>query len=499
MKRKSTTLIALAGVLAVCVGGYVGVTQWNAAQQAQQEAAGTVTLSAGTLEDLMGVSWSVQGYQLEFAKNGDAWMYSGDASFPLDESKLSSAVSGVAPLEVQGPLNGAQELEEYGIDDESDSVTLTQQDGTQTTVRFGDENPLGTGRYCSVDGQDGVYLADTGVVSGMEKELLDLIQFEDIPSLYNMTQLTLTNASGTIQASQRENPLEFYYTDAYDWFTPADEPLDSDQMSALVSTAAGVNFLSCAAYGVTDFAPYGLEEPAAVLEAVYPETVESSESASASASEEAQTVDKTFTLYIGGEAEDGYYAALPGSDRVYVISADTAAELLDQTAEALAPSEPFCFAWDQAANLTVWNGDSQHTLEFVRSVVSDESDSTSVETSYRIDSQSADATAVNQWLTQVNSLTVTGTLEEAPQGEELFTLAVTPEDGGSNLTVTGIAVDDETAAVQLNEFGWKTVARSDVQEILDGFDALAQGEDQAASSSSSSESQSESASASEQG
>jgi hypothetical protein len=85
------------------------------------------------------------------------------------------------------------------------------------------------------------------------------------------------------------------------------------------------------AYNADDetLAAYGLGENATLVTVTYggaDEEDDSDETAEAAETE-------TFTLAIGLETEDGYYAALPDSRMVYLVDADTVETLLSSTAE----------------------------------------------------------------------------------------------------------------------------------------------------------------------
>lgn len=161
------------------------------------------------------------------------------------------------------------------------------------------------------------------------------------------------------------------------------------------------------------------------------------------------------------------------SDDVYVIDAALGQAVLDGAAADFSAKQPFHLAWDNAASVLLETQDTKTEMEIVREI-SDESESnstSSIEASYTVDGEAADAAKAAQWLNDWNALTVTGQAESF-DGETWFTMTVTPLDGEP--VVLEWAKTEEAAAVRQGDGVWKIVDMNAVQTLLEFWNASEQ-------------------------
>lgn len=460
MKRNKTILLtALAGVLALCLAGYVLLQRWNTAQAEAEAAESAVPVTGLSAVDVTAIRYDVAGHALAFSRVDGAWQLDEDPAFPVAESYVTAMINAAGAVAGAGPLEDPQALDEYGLAAGCDTITLTTADGT-TTLLLGAENALTGQRYATVEGKDGIYLVDD-IASAFTRELLDMAQKEELPTFSTLRALTVENRYGTLAAHVEEDPESFYYTDAYTWFTGEDgarEPLVAD---ALTSAVKALSWLSCADYHVSDFTPYGLDAPALV-------TVDYQDADGNAAS---------WTLRIGDACADGYYASPQGSSMVYVISADTAKTLLDANVDALRPTAAVAMDWGTVQEVQMLSGQGNHTLAFRRATVSNEDDSTEVQTSYQLDGKDVDAAAAESWLDAVNALEGADAGEQTPTGETLLTLTFTRE--GGVLALTALDQGDGKAAVSLDGSSWKLVEKTAVTGLITQLEELEESESSA--------------------
>lgn len=366
MNKRSVTLGAMAGVLVLALGAYVGVTRWNAAQAAADSAAAAdievATLAPG---EVAALTADVQGESLSLKKEGDTWRLADDPSFPLGQSYVQTMLETVAPLTAQGPLQDVQDPGEYGLSDGCDRVTLTNGDGKQVTLLLGDTSSLTGQVYAAVEGEGDVYLAAGSVRAPFTHTREELLQKEPIPTMDDFISLSVENAagaweytfpgeeedassgggsqgassaSGTAADSGAQGASAESEASASDSPAPgaAQEDASSGESQSGAGSASGgedgaqnagdeakareladalslLAWEKCVSWNA-DPADYGLDAPAAAVTAVY----------TAPAADGGEAEEKTFTLLIGQAGDDGYYAALPGSRMVYTISSDVA-------------------------------------------------------------------------------------------------------------------------------------------------------------------------------
>ena len=465
MKRNKTILLAaLAGVLALCLAGYVLLQRWNAAQAQAEEAQSAVPVTDLAAAEVTALRYDVAGHALAFSRVDGAWQYDADPAFPVAESYVTAMINAARAVTGTGPLEHPQPMAEYGLAAGCDSVTLTTADG-ETTLLLGAENALTGQRYAAVEGKDGIYLVDD-IASAFTRELLTMAQKEELPTFSTLRALTVKNRYGTLAAHVEDDPEQFYYTDAYAWFTGEGEDREPLVADGLTSAVNALSWASCAAYNVSDFAPYGLDDPATV-------TVDYLDAEGKAAS---------WTLRVGGACDGGYYASPEGSSMVYVIAAETAKTLLDANVDALRPTAALAMDWDTVQQVQLLSGQASHTLAFRRATVSNEDDATEVQTSYQLDGKDVDAAKAEAWLDAVNALEGADAGDKTPTGETLLTLAFTRDDGV--LALTALDQGDGKAAVSLDGGSWKLVEKTALTELITQLEALAEGAGSASTSAS---------------
>lgn len=450
MKRQTITLLGLTGALVVCAGGYAALTLTST----EEEEAPSVALTASA-DALTAASWTIDGATISFVKTDDAWHLQEDEAFPVDGEKVLTALTALAPLEAQPLSEQGQDAATYGITDESDAVTLKTADG-ETVIRFGDDNPLGTGRYCAPDGGDGVYLAATTALDALTTDTMDFIEMEQVPDMNDTVSWSIEANGTTVKAvkkAQEEGSL-----DGFTWENEAGEPLDTNGVESTLAYLTGLNYLRCAAYAPQDLGEYGLGTPQATVRVTY---------------RDADGKEAEMVWYLGAQTDDGFYAMPNGSEHVYVIDASLAQAVLDGAGTDFSAKQPFQMAWANADSVSLKTQEKTTELGIVREI-SDESESgtaSSIEVSYTVDGQAVDAADAGKWLNDWNNLTVTGQTESF-DGESWFTLTVTPLDG-EPITIEG-AKTEEAAAVRQGDGAWKIVDMSAMQTLLEFWNEDAQ-------------------------
>ena len=83
-------------------------------------------------------------------------------------------------LEVKRELKDGDELSSYGMDEPQYQVTLTDQDGTETTLYFG--NAVDDGYYLTVDDTKTVYTVGN-VIDVFQHSLEEMAQLDEYPNI----------------------------------------------------------------------------------------------------------------------------------------------------------------------------------------------------------------------------------------------------------------------------------------------------------------------------
>ena len=121
MKKKRGLFVILAGVVLLCVliVCYVALLKVNSSEEktteeetAQEEAAAIAS------DDISTLTFEAGDQTLTFQKGEDSWTLEGQEDFPVDASKVDSAVSYLASIKADRILTDVEDPEEYGLDGE---------------------------------------------------------------------------------------------------------------------------------------------------------------------------------------------------------------------------------------------------------------------------------------------------------------------------------------------------------------------------------------------
>ena len=202
-------------------------------------------------------------------------------------------------LSADRELEDADALEEYGLDHPTYTVTLTDEDGTVTTIKVG--NATGNDYYATVDDTEKVYTIPATSLDDIQTELDQIAQLDTYPSIGsgNLKKEVITqNGETTTYDSENEDQAE--------------------DVAAVAGGLGAATLSEVANYSVddADLAGYGLDATSRItVEVTYTSDDE----------------DQTMTLYIGGENGSGdRYVMMNDSRIVYLISDEICNNILNQ-------------------------------------------------------------------------------------------------------------------------------------------------------------------------
>ena len=291
MKKKKGPLI-LTGVLVILLILYFGLSSWNKKQDKKEEKE-TVKVTDLDESTITAIKYQVAAGEMSFEKDGDTWYYSEDKDFPLKIAKAAAQITADRKLE------DGDSLDAYGLDDPNYSIEITEEDGTVTTVSFGDST--GTDYYVTVGDTGVVYTVASSVLDDFKTELSDLAQLDEYPSI----------GSGNLK---KEVITENGTTTTYD----SENEDQEEEIAAVAGGLGAVSLTTVADYSVedADLAGYGLDEASRItVEAAYTKDDD----------------EKTMKMYIGSEDGSGNrYVMLDGSKIVYQISDEVCKNILNQ-------------------------------------------------------------------------------------------------------------------------------------------------------------------------
>lgn len=175
MKKKQ--MIVGIVLLILCVGGYFGVKAYNAHQEKKQEAEAMKPVDIA-VSDITGFSYVNEDAILEFVKEGEEWIYSGDTSLDMDETSIEEMLATVCDITSTEKIT-AENVSDYGFDEPTNTITLDTANGT-TTVKLGMYNEMVSKYYLSINDSTELYLIGSEIISGFDKSVEDLEAEEEV-------------------------------------------------------------------------------------------------------------------------------------------------------------------------------------------------------------------------------------------------------------------------------------------------------------------------------
>lgn len=390
MKKKSMNLVTAVAVLVVLSGAYVGVKTYVTKQEEKEneseEAEKTKVFSISS-DDVKSIKFMVDKKEVAFEKDNDEWVKSDEKDFPVDQDKLTEAIGSLDDIEADRVLEDTTDASEYGLDNPTNTITVTDKDGNETVLRVGMENDS-TSQYYVEKGEDEakVYVVADSVFQPFMKTLYDYAKAGTFPvvdaSTVSKVSVEENNGSYTLKKDDKTGLWDIQDQDG-------SEKADSAKVSSLTSSIASIAYGSFVNYNCTDLSEYGLDKPYGTITINYQEEVTSVDTASTdgqdtastaeadtadtqdtadtsetdtadastdtqdtadvseadssdtqdasttdSAETDTKTVNREMTILVGDQSDDdGRYVMVDSSKEIYTISNDTLSVFLGKTKE----------------------------------------------------------------------------------------------------------------------------------------------------------------------
>lgn len=238
-------------------------------------------------DSLTRIGYTDGSSSMAFTREDGTWYYDKDKEIPINQSTLEVLEKNITDLVAVRKLRDPDELKDYGLTSPIYEVTYADEDGSEHTIHVGDA--AGENYYASLDDGTDVYTIDSTLTENLAFDLKDIVANDEVPSIGsgNIKKVEVTEAGKTTIYS------------------------DEDDLSELAGGFGTLSLTDCVDYHVSEenLNKYGLaESERTTAVATYKD----------SDSEE----NKTFTVYIGKETEDGInqYLMVDGSKMVYQVS-----------------------------------------------------------------------------------------------------------------------------------------------------------------------------------
>lgn len=268
-------LITAVAVLVVLSGVYVGVKTYVAKQEekenAEEEEEKTQVFSISS-EDVHSIKFVIDKKEVTFEKNNDEWVKSDERDFPVDQDKLIEAIGSLNNVEADRVLDNVTDTTEYGLDDPTNTITITDKDGKETVLHVGMEN-ASTSQYYVENGEDEskIYVVADSVFQPFMKTLYDYAKAGTFPVIDSSTVSNVTvDENDDSYTLTKDNNTGLWNIKDQD----GAEKADSAKVSSLTSSIASIAYGSFVNYNCKDLSEYGLDKPYGTITINYQEEVE---------------------------------------------------------------------------------------------------------------------------------------------------------------------------------------------------------------------------------
>lgn len=172
MKRSKKILI-LSVIFILVIVAYMGTVKLTS-QDGKDIKNASITVKEIDPSSISQISWERDSKSITLINTNGTWTFTGDETFPLDQSYPSSMVSAIANLKASRVMDETEELKEYGLDSPYCKITILLKDGTQTTYSIGDMNEVTSEYYLMINEEKAVYMIDKTLKSAFDYSLDDM-------------------------------------------------------------------------------------------------------------------------------------------------------------------------------------------------------------------------------------------------------------------------------------------------------------------------------------
>lgn len=291
---KKKQIKILITVLALLLAAY-GLVFCIGNEEPYEESSESVTGIDLKESDIVKISYTDTENMMSFVYKDGKWNYEKDLEFPVKQSSVEELISELLNITANRSLEEAENASSYGLDDPSYTVTLTEENGTETEIKIGDI-ASNSDYYLTADDGEHVYTVNNMIPETLSFDEMQFLKTESFPDVNNsnITALSVSQGGNSIISCSDENEDE------------AEQLKDYGKELSYITLDDCVNYHT----GEDELNSYGLNESdRKIVKASYSDNEET----------------KNITFYLGKKFEENevsyVYIQLKGSDMVYKIDA----------------------------------------------------------------------------------------------------------------------------------------------------------------------------------
>ena len=176
MKGKRLQVIGLIVLLLLLVGAYLGLRYYNQKEEAEPEnVTETVTVLSWDMDEVDVLSYDLDGETVSLVKEEGAWHLEGNREAALQQDLVNRMLVILAPLYGVAKLDAPGSLEEYGLENPSQTIRIHTAQG-EAVILVGDKNSLTGYYYLKREGEDFIYAVESGTATVCSYSVENLLE-----------------------------------------------------------------------------------------------------------------------------------------------------------------------------------------------------------------------------------------------------------------------------------------------------------------------------------
>ena len=303
-------------------------------------------------ESIVGVSYTNDGVEYEFALSGGKWKYLADETFPVDAYEMSEITSALSGIRAERAINGDLHSADFGLDYPAHTVRVTLSAGGVLVYNIGAFNKHTDSYYMTAEGHSQIYMIKAAFGELFERDIYELVATETLPSiaLSGVKKITADTPDGTVTLEKKSTDSSVAVWEHTNLLgaAAAMETADAEKaVSALISPSTA----KCVHHDLPDdkLADYGMDESSRIKITVYYDTQVSANQSDGQSSTAGGsiTVSREFVYYLGrvtvtADETDTSVDTLADStaDTTAETTAETAADTTADTTEDSTATSP---------------------------------------------------------------------------------------------------------------------------------------------------------------
>lgn len=178
MKKQQRQLFVLVGVLVVLLCAFLGLRQYNKAQADKPvEKDEKILVIDAAAEDVTQLAYNYEGEDCTFEKEEDTWYAAQDHSLNIKQTRITSMVNGIAPLEASQVIENVTDLAQYGLTEPQKTITV-ETAAKSYILYVGDKNDLTSSYYVCFPSTSTVYVVSATDINRFNYGYDELVEEE---------------------------------------------------------------------------------------------------------------------------------------------------------------------------------------------------------------------------------------------------------------------------------------------------------------------------------